>query len=1145
MIATKPSSPYKGLVPFEDNELDALLFFGRERESEIIGANLLAARLTVLYGPSGVGKTSVLRAGVAYGLRRLAAANVEQRGHPEFVVVVFDAWSDDPVAGLRSAVRDALAAQFGSALLDEREEEPLDETLARWADALACDVIVILDQAEEYFLYHAEESDFADELPALVTRPGLRVRLLLSLRDDALAKLDRFKGRIPNLFANYLRLDHLDRRAARDAIVKPLERFHELGGESIDIEPALIDAVLAQTAAGKVDLAEAGIGTAREEVDEGRIEAPYLQLVMERVWDEELSRGSNRLSLDSLTRLGGSQAIVRAHLRRAVEDLTAEERDVAAEMFRYLVTPSGTKVAHDVSDLAEYAAVEEGRLLPVLSTLRRERILRPVDGAGGGGGRYEIYHDVLADAVLGWGRERQLDSERRAAERRHRRLAGLALGALVALAAMTLVAIYAFAQRSDAQRAQQRAHARELAATALASLRTDPDQSLALALRATTMEPTAAATDVLRSSLIESRVRRIVRGGRGAVTAASYSPDGRRAIVATSDGALLVLDGRTARVEARARHPGGIATATFSRDGRLIATGGKDGTVRFWTPAGRARSVIQAGAAVRQLAFVPDARILIAVTARGGVAGWDSVAGKRLWAVELPGVEQLAVSPDGQLFVAYGPRVAPVHEATTGRRIGQVEHPGFITSAAFGPGSRILVTGSADQTARIWDLRRGLGHYMHELRGHNGQVVDIDVSPRGDYVLTVSTDGTGRLWELAEGALASILIGHTNFVVSGGFSPGGFFAVTASTDGTARVWRTDGGNMLAVLTGHRGAVHAAQYAPGARWVLTVGADGTVRIWDPEAEPLLQLTGRLSAGGGRGMRLDAAVLSPDASLLATTGEGILNVLDTTGRLLHAQRGVDDAEFTHDSRRIVGAGPQPMRMWDARSGRQRATIAAVAAEQIAFAPDGERLAVAVDGSLQVWEPGGGRFNARDLGAAPRRPSALAWSPDGRRIVVGDEDGRGFLWDPETGRQIAVLRGHRAAILSARFSRDSTEIVTASEDKDARIWSAEDGRLLRILRAHFALVSDARFSDDGRWIVTAGPGKAGIWEVRTGRRVLFLRGHDGVLLSAAFKPGTHSVVTVGEDGTVRTYDCRVCGDTDALIGLAKARLAQLSRG
>ena len=416
-------SPYKGLVPFKDTELDALLFYGRERESEIIAANVLASRLTVLYGPSGVGKSSVLRAGVAHRLRRQARENVEEGGHPEFAVVVFDAWSDDPIGSLRSAVRDELAAQFGSALLDEGENESLADTLGRWTESLACDLLLVLDQAEEYFLYHAEETGFARELPELVTRDGLRVRVLLALRDDALAKLDRFKGRIPSLFANYLRLDHLDRSSARDAITKPVERYNEATGQSIEVEPALIEAVLDQTAAGKVDLGDAGRGLAAGESEEGRIEAPYLQLVLERVWEEEREVGSSHLRAATLDRLGGAEAIVRTHLHRAVEALSSDEKDLAADMFRHLVTPSGTKIAHGVGDLAEYASADEERLLPVLATLGRERIVRPVDGADGGGARYEIFHDVLGDAVLAWRRERELERERRTAERRQRRLA--------------------------------------------------------------------------------------------------------------------------------------------------------------------------------------------------------------------------------------------------------------------------------------------------------------------------------------------------------------------------------------------------------------------------------------------------------------------------------------------------------------------------------------------------------------------------------------------------------------------------------------------------------------------------------------------------------------------------------------------------
>src|SRR5262245_62441638 len=166
------AGPYKGLAPFGDSELDGLLFFGREREREIVVANLIAARLTVFYGPSGVGKSSLRRAGVARSLREL----------PERpVVAVLSSWTDNPSAALITVLGEAAEVPAGGSLR---------ETLAAVGER---DVYLILDQAEEYFLYHGEgELTFEDDLVLAVTGP-VRVNVLLSLREDALAKLDRFK----------------------------------------------------------------------------------------------------------------------------------------------------------------------------------------------------------------------------------------------------------------------------------------------------------------------------------------------------------------------------------------------------------------------------------------------------------------------------------------------------------------------------------------------------------------------------------------------------------------------------------------------------------------------------------------------------------------------------------------------------------------------------------------------------------------------------------------------------------------------------------------------------------------------------------------------------------------------------------------
>lgn len=396
--------PYKGLDHYE--EQDAPFFFGREVERDLVVANLLAAPLTLLYGQSGVGKSSLLHAGVVPRLREA----------PDLAVVTFRSWGGDPVAGLSAAICAAAGVEPSAG------EFALADTIAACTKRLGRDLVVILDQFEEYFVYHPREDadgTFAVEFPRMVNRRELPASFLVSLREDALARLDRFKGRIPNLFGNYLRVDRLDRKAGRDAIVRPLEEYERLVAESgrVAVEPHLVEAVLDQVRVGNVQLGQTGAGvieatTARE----SRIEAPYLQLVLTRLWEEENAVGSHVLRLETLDRLGGAERIVPEHLDAAMAKLPRTERDLAARVFHFLVTPSGTKIAHRASDLAEYAGVPASEVGPLLDRLggQQARILR-----GTGDGRYEIYHDVLAVAILDW-RARHLQAIREAWRRRRR-----------------------------------------------------------------------------------------------------------------------------------------------------------------------------------------------------------------------------------------------------------------------------------------------------------------------------------------------------------------------------------------------------------------------------------------------------------------------------------------------------------------------------------------------------------------------------------------------------------------------------------------------------------------------------------------------------------------------------------------------------
>ncbi len=883
-------SPYRGLAAFDDSELDALYFFGRERDTEIVVANLIASRFTVLYGPSGVGKSSLLLAAVARTLRELPE---------EPVVVVFSAWSDHPPHGLAAALAEVAGIEGGE-LLDVAEHAQAGR-----------DVYVILDQAEEYFTYHGDSGGFEGALAELVNRP-LRVNVLLSLREDTLARLDRLKGRIPNLFGNVLRLDRLDRAAGRAAIVRPLERWGELEGEEVVAEDVLVERVLDGVGTGRIELGPGGLGAVENGSPRG-IEAPYLQLVMQRLWDVERGAGSATLRVETLDALGGAGQIVADHLERAIEALAPAQREIAARLFDHLVTPSGTKIAHEASDLAEFAGAPEAEIQPVIATLANHRILRTDES-----GRWEIFHDVLAGAVLGWksrhDAEQAVARAREESRRRHRRLGLLAFGALVGLALASALAVFAFSQRSEAREQARIARSGQLAASALSLVDTDPELGLALALEAARIDPNQRAEDALRQTLGASRERAIIDVGRPLLSL-ELDRNGSRALVVGADGLARMFD-LGSRRELWARRVDGAAAA-FAPDGRTVDTIRRRSLVRLDSETGET-----IGRPVRL-----------------------SVPG---------GVERVVPSPDGgsAIVIAGKPR-ARVVALTNGAIIGRVKQPPRVTAAAYASSGRMVASSGVDHSALLWETRTW--QEARALRGHVGQILTVAFDASGGRVGTGSTDQTARIWKTATGVPIVTLFDHTGVVNDVSFGTGGL-VVTASGDATARTWGANG-RSLQVLRGHKGAVTGAAFA-GPGTVVTAGTDGTVRLWDPGTVvelvpsdgdgPAAPRKRAETAGGvvaeavGSAIRLrrpdgvqmlrahrdlvNAVQFSPDGRLLVSAGRDhdvfVWNVAD--GRIVHRfdeaqSASVADARFSPDGRWIVTAGPRSARIWSVEDGR----------------------------------------------------------------------------------------------------------------------------------------------------------------------------------------------------------------------------------
>ena len=1151
------ASPYQGLRPYE--EADAALFFGREAEGENVEANLFSDRLTLLYGPSGVGKSSVLLAGVAGSLRKRSRDDLADGAAAGFAVIVVRSWSDaDPLQTIAAATRaEVMALLDRDDLPDPPAGATLAEVLDHWCGEVRGKLLLLFDQFEEYFLYHGQESGpgtFDREFPQAVNRADLRANFLLSIRDDALAQLDRFKGRIPGLFDNRLQIDHLGLDAARDAVTLPIKEYnrHVPHDHTVEIEDELVDNVLDQVRTDRVSRESLGAGALREAgVADARIETPILQVVLTALWEREAELGSRTLRAETLRDLGGAAQLLGDRLNERMRMLDREEQEIAANIARFLVTPSGTKIALTAADLSQLAyekpdlaAAATPRVESVLQKLAEgdTRILRPVAPQGGKGAtRYEIFHDVLGGALVDWrsrymreqerlelerravAEREQLEQEKREAEQREqverrrartfRAVAGVALALLVV--ACSILA-YALVQKGRAEHAQRVSGAQALAAQARTALGDGRlGTAIPQALAAYDQAPaTAAAQDALVDAIQQATGLRRVDQFGAPVGGTAVAPGGG-AIAVSAGGKVVLRDGRGATV-ASATEPADVGGVAFSPSGAQLAAARTDGTVALYrvrsdgrgraTALERLRLLPTGAVSARAVAFSSDGRWLAAATG-DGVVVW------RLGTRAAPRLLQPAAEARAVAFCpgrhGRGPAVVaafddgrvvlwPSPAARARRPVVLGAQPQSEGAVACSPDGLTLAAAGDDRIVTLFRLDGSAP--PARLGGHTDGIESLAFSGDGRLLASGADDHSVILWDVRrERELGRRLLAHTQPVVSVGFDPRGATLAAGSGDGSVSVWdaaelaRSGGG----VEVTRRDPVHDASFGGGVFAAATSGARVLVR--DAALEP------------GRAGRVPEAEVGAN-EIAVDPGAGWIALGFKKGVGLYRLRGG-----------VPDAHEQPL------AGATEVETTGFA-RGIALARDGRLAAALPGGAIRLWGAPPRTRSFVDL-RPPGRPGsacALAIAPDGRTVAAAYAYGGACGQRGVRGGQVVLWRGSERPVVLPGALGDVGDVefgpggtLAAAGTHAIGVWDVETGRLRESLPAGADTVA---FNADGRWLASSSgaDGSVRLWDVAARRQMgdpLPMPPHVGAAALAFTAPST--LAAAYQDGTAAVWD------------------------